>query len=515
MTSSSLAEKRLCLLNLPTEIVVQIIDLLYDLALDEADDLMEKRTQRGKRTNQIILGKLRHYFTISTQDDEPLLNSLQSFSVVNRAIYSLCCQYLWKTISFPTPLPIEIDLWTEEILPKHGSHVKSLSIHLSESCLMSSSKLSTQILYDNVIRCPNDCDIPKPEEFESRICKLSPISVLQILSQCVNVDTITIYFPNSPKPYQAQHAQNLETLLIPSLKRLHQLRNLNLSTSSDFSYREQISSRIVSHLPLLESFSFVGKPTRLRSFPSIPTDPVMLSLDLSRLPNLRELDLSLSHFVDSRWVQHSWSNRLTDLSLVLCENISTFDVQKFVNFFASTLTSLSLAVGLRHLIGLSQANNNNHNINIMNNNDNMNNIDPVDQDEEEEQDQFWDEDDESDFSDPEDISYTPDWNSSQRFNLPELTRLVLLDAKPFNLINGFQESKKLNCLLCCQPDWESIQSLVLQKTWPNLTLLGFRTHQALFKHRPLIDFKMIKSPSFLEFCEKNRIQLVVQEDSKL
>ncbi|EGF99562.1 uncharacterized protein MELLADRAFT_73368 [Melampsora larici-populina 98AG31] len=138
----------------------------------------------------------------------------------------------------------------------------------------------------------------------------------------------------------------------------------------------------------------------------------------------------------------------------------------------------------------------------------------MDEDEDEE-DQFPDEDDESDFSDPEDISYAPEWNPTQTFNLPELTRLVLLDAKPFNLINGFQESQKLNCLLCCQPDWESIQSLVLKKTWPNLNLLGFRTHKALFKHRPLIDFKMIKNPAFLEFCDQNGIQFVVQEDSKL
>lgn len=487
-------------LNLPIEILARIIKYVHTLSLKEVDELHKLKFARATRTRQFLNGRFRHYYS-ALNDSEPILNSLQSLASVNRSMERLCRTWLWKTIKFPTSLPVPIDTWTEQILPKHGELVQYLSIYLSEHCLMTPQKVSNSILYDNTVRCPNDCDIPTLKELNSRIAKLSPVSVIRILMQCPNIQTLAINLPDKPTAYQPEDVIRLENFLIPLVIRLPQLKRLNIMSSSDVSYREEIASSLVSKLPSLQSFSFLGRPGNPIPSSSALTAPMSLSYKLSKLENLSELELALPHFVDSRWISHTWSPGIVDLKLILCENLSLNDLYKFVGFFAPTLTCLSIAVGLRHLD------------NLMNVND-----DGTESESDEEDDIFDFGNDEGLILNDQDFNHGPTWAEEHRLNLPKLNQLTLFDAKPYGLLKSFQDCKEIGWLVCCQPDWDLIEKLVNAKTWPSLKFLGLETKDVLFSNYSDLDEQISASEqqaSFADSCRKAGIRLKVMQNFKM
>ncbi|KAH9812236.1 hypothetical protein DFH28DRAFT_1084435 [Melampsora americana] len=488
------------LLNLPIEILARIIKYVHILSLKEVDELHKLKFARATRTRQLLNGRFRHYYS-TLDDSEPILNSLQSLASVNRSLETLCRTWLWKTINLPTSLPVPIDTWTDRILPKHGELVQNLSIYLSEHCLMSPQKLSSSTLYDNTVRCPNDCDIPTLKDLNSRIAKLSPVSVIRILTQCPNIQTLAINLPDKPITYQPENVIALEKLLIPLVIRLPHLKRLNLMSSSDVSYREEIASSLVSKIPSLQSFSFLGRPGNPIPSSSALKAPMSLSYKLSKLENLSELELALPHFVDSRWISHPWSTGIVDLKLILCENLSLHDLYEFIGFFAPTLTSLSIAVGLRHLDNLMDVNE-----------------DGIESESDEENDIFNLEDDEGVLLTDQNHHYGPSWAEEHRLSLPNLTQLTLFDAKPYGLLKSFQDCKEITWLVCCQPDWNLIQTLVNSKTWPALKFLGLETKNLLFSNYSDLDTPILASEqqaSFADSCRKAGIKLKVMQNFKM
>ncbi|EGG06673.1 uncharacterized protein MELLADRAFT_77794 [Melampsora larici-populina 98AG31] len=487
-------------LNLPIEILARIINYLEKISLKEVDELHQLKFARATRTRQFLNGRFRHYYS-ALNDSEPILTSLQSLACVNRSMEKLCRTWLWKTIKFPSSLPVPIDTWTEGILPKYGESVQSLSIYLSVHCLMSPSKVSKSTLYDNTIRCPNDCDKPTIKDIKSRIAKLNPVSVIRIIMQCPNLQILAINLPDKPTPYQPEDVKRLENLLIPLVIRLPHLKRLNIMSSSDVSYREEIASSLVSKIPTLQSFSFLGRPGNPIPSSSALRAPESLSYQLSKLEHLNELELALPHFVDSRWISHTWPTKLVDLKLILCENLSLNDLYKFIKFFAPTLECLSIAVGLRHLDNLMHMNQ-----------------DGFETDSDGEDDIFNSENDEGIHLNDQYLNHGSSWAENHRLDLPRLTQLTLFDAKPYGLLKSFQDCKDITWLVCCQPDWTLIEKLVNSRTWPCLRFLGLETKDVLFSRYSERNEPTMASEQqalFADSCRKAGIQLKVMQNFKM
>lgn len=84
------------LLELPTELIQRIINCIERISSEESHQTRKKREERVFHDAYPMTGNSEEECYTACHDEEPILNSLQAFSVVNKAIYELCRPRLWK-----------------------------------------------------------------------------------------------------------------------------------------------------------------------------------------------------------------------------------------------------------------------------------------------------------------------------------------------------------------------------------------------------------------------------------
>lgn len=174
-----LRNKSVGLMDLPIEVFNNILEALDCLAEYEESQITSK-----KRSGQVIISDYlgdREPYTTYLHRNSPILNTFQTFSLTSREIYRRCEPWLWQKLELPSSLPAPIDLWTEDILLKRGSHVRSLALELSDNCKKPPGKFSYDPFYDNLLL--EDEHVPQP---------ISPQNVRDLIIRCPNISTLDL-----------------------------------------------------------------------------------------------------------------------------------------------------------------------------------------------------------------------------------------------------------------------------------------------------------------------------------
>lgn len=135
------------LADLPIEVFYKILEQLDCIAIDEVWKIYKEKFDR----RVMISGPAHGNYMTYLHRNSPIFNSIQSFSLTSRQIYSLCRPWLWRKLEFPTSLPAPIDLWTEDILVRQGAHVQTLQVMLSKNCSSRPGEFAKEHpFYDNL-----------------------------------------------------------------------------------------------------------------------------------------------------------------------------------------------------------------------------------------------------------------------------------------------------------------------------------------------------------------------------
>ncbi|EGG07501.1 uncharacterized protein MELLADRAFT_77573 [Melampsora larici-populina 98AG31] len=413
------------LICLPLEILEQIVKHVHHISVIENKGIHGLWSQRKSQLAFVPIDKRSQRYIMQLDNRVPILNSLQSLSVVNRCLHDLCCRLLWETLRFPTRLPIPITLWINELLPKHGFRIRSLSLTLSTRFLKTphNDPFRHNIHYDNTaLRKEGVCR----KHLESCNCfvreMLSPKSVMGLLDQCHgNLSDLDIIF-------SAELENRLENLnsrmhglqlffarLTPVMSRLSGLRHLGLRNIHFASFNDEVLSQMFSGLSLLESFSASDLPTW---FVDHNKHPNHTGEPLSRLKNLLRLQFHQVSAVDESYCHHSWPKVITELHLEGCSNVNPTVGHQLIHRIAPNLTRLRL--------------------------DFCNSV--------------------------EDFDFGSNWQEKLQFQLPHLTDL---NIQPYehDYLTCFQECQnlqRLKCDLVAKGQWKYISHLVCVSTWPKL-----------------------------------------------
>lgn len=412
-----------------------------------------------------------------------------------------------QTIILPSPLPVPIDTWTEGILPRHGSLVRSVWLNLSKCCLLSPHHLAVQTLWDNTIPCfaydGNESDL---DNVTPLIANIGPIGLIQILTQCPNLHLLSLGLPDTAENMSSwEEVQALENLLVPLFRNLKSLRHLTLVQTSV--HCERIACQILGQLPMLNTFQFIGEMDRSGTLPgfvmkaSEPAGFTSLAQSLSQLRRLRVLDLGSMTFLDSQWSLHNAPDQLTHLSFDVSHGLGWRDAHRFIQRSASTLTSLTIFL--------------HHPISKFNHDDED---DDSDSDEE-------DDDDEDDGDKPKHIYQHHKENEGvifetqgdrlrPHFDLPELAHLALLSFTDDGLLSGFRKCKNLHLIkyhICSPTELRKATHELEFGTWPQLNQLevGELEGQGIFAR---FDAKRLKAgkETFHALCVRRGINLTLQ-----
>ncbi|KAG0143986.1 hypothetical protein CROQUDRAFT_47978 [Cronartium quercuum f. sp. fusiforme G11] len=426
---------RLKLWDLPAEIIDRIIQYLYFISLQEAKTIKEQRVNRLLRATG---GGDRLYHHLCLHREVPILNSLQTFAVVNKEFYERCRPWLWKRISFPTAMPAPIVIWMD-LLPKHGALVRSLSAELSDTSTKPFGEpLRNSFCYDNTdVQVKIGHVQSTGSNFRYIRQGLSPQSVVYLLTQCPNLHTFELTFdaPVQAKPYSDYlHACLLQ--MVPLISHLTQLRALTLINTQKPICLDKFLLDILAQLPLLDSFTCARLTMSNEGAQS-------LGRYLSQMNYLTKLSLYHVSAVNESWCLYNWPMRLDSLELHATSELVPSVAHRIIQHIAPNLSSLDL--------------------------------DFCD---------WFASESSSDLNDEEE--YDPDWTEQHRFSLPALTELFF-EAWPLDLLPNFQECKNLRQLLysytaledCC-----SLQKLVCSATWPQLQLIDLYNNLDWTVHQP-------------------------------
>lgn len=413
------------LICLPFEILEQIVKHVHRMSVIENEESRGLWSQRKSQLAFVPINKRSQRYIMQLDNRVPILNSLQSLSAVNRSFHDICCRLLWKTLRFPTRLPIPITLWINEILPKHGFRIRSLSLTLSTRFLKTphNDPFRQSNHYDNTaLRKEGVCR----KHVKSCNCfvreMLSPKSIMGLLHQChENLSDLDIVFSlelgNRGENLNGRmHGlQLLFARITPAMSRLVGLRNLALRNIHFASFNDDVLSQMFAGLALLESFSATDLPTW---FIDHNKHPHHTGGPLSRLKNLSRLQFYQVSAVDVSYCHHSWPKIITELHLEGCCNINPTVGHQLIHRIAPNLTRLRL--------------------NFCNS--------------------------------VEGFDFGPDWQKRLHFQLPHLTDLSI---QPYehDYLTCFQEChnlQRLKCDLIVKGQWKHISHLVCMSTWPQL-----------------------------------------------
>ncbi|KAH9809411.1 hypothetical protein DFH28DRAFT_989871 [Melampsora americana] len=412
-------------LCLPLEILEQIVKHVHRMSVIENEDVHGLWTQRKSQLGFVPIDQRSQRYIMQLDNRVPILNSLQILSAVNRSLHDICCRLLWRTLRFPTRLPIPITLWINEIFPKHGFRIRSLSLTLSTRFLKK--------LHNDPFRQPNHYDNTALRK--EGICRkhvkscncfaremLSPKSMIGLLAQChENLSDLDIVFSAELEERGNHLNTRLHGLqlffarLTSVMSRLTGLRHLGLKNIHFASFDDEVLCQMFSGLPLLESFSASDLPTW---FIDHNKNPHHTGEPLSRLKNLSRLQLYQVSAVDESYCHHSWPQVMTELHLESCCNVSPAVGHRLIHRIAPNLTRLRLNFG--------------------------NSI--------------------------EDFDFEPNWQKILHFELPHLRNLSIQPYEQ-DYLTCFQDCKDLQqieCDLIVKGQWRSISDLLRLSTWPEL-----------------------------------------------
>ncbi|EGG12335.1 uncharacterized protein MELLADRAFT_76514 [Melampsora larici-populina 98AG31] len=355
--------------DLPDEILLEIIKYLK---LDNSNELANKTTKKHENLITLTSGKRTTLWTYQHKPQSPILTSFQSFSIVNHRLYSICRPLLWKAINFPTLMPIPMSYWNDELLPKHGPHVQSITIRLTEqwfeippkpiSIKHSSGKgnlnhyslrerkikfieqdkdfwdvpiINSDNLAVSAYLLPHDLDHVDFKRQKSH--GLSPQNVIKVISQCSQLSTLRIRSPDagfaSPDPIEMWILRNNLTSLLSDLK---QLRHLQISGPWLSSILAGCIIEPIKVLPLLESLE-CSKVSVER-----PVEVDSLATCLKNSVNLKRLALHDVDVIDGSWGCHEGPPQLINLSLRDCANLWLSNTPWLISTWAPGLTHLEL-----------------------------------------------------------------------------------------------------------------------------------------------------------------------------
>ncbi|KAH9823065.1 hypothetical protein DFH28DRAFT_1103318 [Melampsora americana] len=357
------------LLNqLPDEILLEIIKYLK---LENSNENSLNLLKKNQNLITLTSGKRTTLWTYQHKPQTPILTSFQSFSIVNRRLYSICRPLLWKALHFPTLMPIPMSYWNDEILPKHGNYVQSITIRLTYQWFEIPPKplsikhssgngilnhyslrarkikfieqdkdfwqvpiMNSDNLAVSAFRLPNELD---HFDFKQKLHGLSPQNVIKVISQCLQLSTLKIICPDSgfasPDPIEMWILRNNLTSLLLDL---NQLRHLQIGGPWLSSILAGCIIEPIKILPLLESLEFI-KVTVERS-----EEVDSLATCLTNCQHLKRLALHDVDVIDGSWGCHSGPPELTDLSLRDCSNLWLSNTPWFISTWAPRLTHLEL-----------------------------------------------------------------------------------------------------------------------------------------------------------------------------
>lgn len=234
----------------------------------------------------------------------------------------------FQKLEFPSSLPAPMDLWTEDILLRQGSHVQSLSLTLSPNCSKPPGEFDEYPpFYDNLI-CKEFRD-----DLEERI---SPENVRALINRCPQLSTLNILYecPEDDEDEGGTEAFLID--LIPLLSTLKHLRHFSLEDVYDAMIMNEFPVKLVCGLPLLESFTWRGHSDQGK----LGDDS--FGLNLSKLKFLSRLHLSGVSNIDESWCLYDWPNTITDLAFRDCVKLSPSLAHKIIHRIAPCVTKLQL-----------------------------------------------------------------------------------------------------------------------------------------------------------------------------
>lgn len=215
-------------------------------------------------------------------------------------------------------------LWTNEILPRHGHLVQSLSVEVELDTLKEPLHLSCQKnWYDNT---------HSGGDHRS----LSPQSIFTLLEQCPGLHDFKLQFPAFSEADYAEFYHYLEPFnsrIVHLLSGMNQLQHLFLQ--NDSSLEEDIIVQFIKDLPSLESISLCEF-----SWTSQELGALTLGRHMSQLNNLTRMHLLEITSVDARWCQFPWTGLLTDVSILRCAGITPIEFHKLIHHIAPNVTIL-------------------------------------------------------------------------------------------------------------------------------------------------------------------------------
>ncbi|EGF97539.1 uncharacterized protein MELLADRAFT_114259 [Melampsora larici-populina 98AG31] len=314
------------LMDLPIEVFNSILGALDFLAKFE-----ESQITSQKQSGQVIISDYlghRERYTTYLHRNSPILNTFQTFSLTSREIYRRCEPWLWRKLELPSSLPAPIDLWTEDILLKRGSHVRSLALTLSDNCKKPPGEFSYDPFYDNLIL--EDEHVPQP---------ISPQNVRDLIIRCPNISTLDLRYEYDEDNEDVGRTNAFLSDLVPLLSSLKQLQKLELDGRHNTTMMTDFPAKVVGSLPLLKSLA-IWVPTSSGDSPKV--GDASLGFNLSKLQYLSRLELFSNEDIDEKWCLHDWPKTITYLELRRCRQLSFSSALRIIHHISPYLTTLKL-----------------------------------------------------------------------------------------------------------------------------------------------------------------------------
>ncbi|KAG0145735.1 hypothetical protein CROQUDRAFT_45349 [Cronartium quercuum f. sp. fusiforme G11] len=408
--------------NLPSEILDRIIYYVQGFSIHEFHRIFHRKRAHIKIEEGEDYTEEPIFYGTYIRNHAPILNSLQNLAVANKRIYDLCRPRLWKKLIFPTSLPAFIYKWTlsSGLLFKHGDLVQSVSITLSSEWLSNDpAEVDKPFPYDNLSIYP----AMDSQSWEAAPQGLSLKSTTKIFVMCPNIRSLRVNIPSPGERYGQRDMNRLQGRLKKLVSRLSNLKHLTLIHYGARPITDKFVVELLDNLPLLESFDC---PAISRSGPGQLTKP--LDWHLAQLQHLSSLKLNSCDCVDETWWLQSWPTNLTKLELNQCSNLPLIDAHRFVSHFSSQLTHLELDFPIIWL-------------------------------------------DDNIITPPIEHGIGPRWAAKNRFNLPLLTSLSIINPTKYGLLTTFQDCKNLRQLEYQSipvSEWSIAQQLFCSSTWPQI-----------------------------------------------
>lgn len=311
--------------------------------------LPQETIYRYRRTDPEIT-RLRRKFQ---ERDSPDLWRIRRIALVNRALYMLCCPYLYKEFDSEIRTMDTVVKWKfafEEILKRHSYHLRKIRCRFSKADLQKAQrtwdddelddsewkqefKARSEVLLNFLQSCPNLMDLD---------IDLDPTLSLPTTHGSETSSSVN----HSGASLSSEHNQS-SSLYVRVISQLTSLTHLSLSSPLTSCYHsESFIVDMISNLSQLQSFTCSKidatrpKPLGDRKDEKVHKSP--LGTHLASLAHLMALDLEEVRCLDFSWNEHDWKSRLKVLALAHCDRVSVPVLHGFIQKFKSTLITLSL-----------------------------------------------------------------------------------------------------------------------------------------------------------------------------